>query len=70
MSTSNLKESQVRLDNSYIDMTMNIYTHVIGKVKLQTVEKLAKCANFERIVINFVTNKLVLKNKKAQTLSY
>lgn len=43
---ASIKEAQVRLGHSSIDMTMNIYTHVTDKVKSQTVEKLAKYANF------------------------
>lgn len=43
---ASMKEAQVRLGHSSIDMTMNIYTHVTNKVKSQTVEKLAKYANF------------------------
>ena len=45
-SGSTMKEAQVRLGHSSIEMTMNIYTHVTDKVKSQTVDKLAKYANF------------------------
>jgi integrase len=45
-SGATMKEAQVRLGHSSIEMTMNIYTHVTDKVKSQTVDKLAKYANF------------------------
>ena len=41
-----MKEAQVRLGHSSIEMTMNVYTHVTDKVKAETVEKLIKFANF------------------------
>lgn len=41
-----MKEAQVRLGHSSIQMTMNIYTHVTQKVKTETVSKLEKYANF------------------------
>lgn len=41
-----MKEVQVRLGHSNIEMTMNVYTHVTEKIKVETVEKLAKFASF------------------------
>ena len=41
-----MKEAQVRLGHSSIEMTMNIYTHVTKKVTTETATKLAKFANF------------------------
>ncbi|MBU5369592.1 site-specific integrase [Enterococcus avium] len=41
-----MKEAQERLGHSSIEMTMNIYTHLSQKSKDETVEKLAKFANF------------------------
>lgn len=40
-----MKETQVRLGHSSIDMTMNIYTHVTKKTTEKTVEKLMQFAN-------------------------
>lgn len=41
-----MKEVQVRLGHSSIQMTMDIYTHVTQEKQTETVEKLAKFANF------------------------
>lgn len=41
-----MKEAQERLGHASIQMTMNIYTHLSQKSKDETVEKLAKFANF------------------------
>lgn len=41
-----MKEAQVRLGHSSIQMTMDIYTHVTADQQTETVEKLAKFANF------------------------
>lgn len=43
---ASMKEAQVRLGHSSIEMTMNIYTHVTKKVTTETATKLAKFANF------------------------
>ena len=43
---ASMKEAQVRLGHSSIEMTMNIYTHVTKKVTTETAAKLAKFANF------------------------
>ncbi|UDM74023.1 site-specific integrase [Vagococcus fluvialis] len=42
---ASMKEAQVRLGHSNIEMTMNIYTHVTKEVTEKTVEKLMKFAN-------------------------
>ncbi|MGX7024129.1 site-specific integrase [Vagococcus hydrophili] len=44
-SGASMKEAQVRLGHSSIEMTMNIYTHVTKEVTEKTVEKLMKFAN-------------------------
>ena len=41
-----MKEAQARLGHSSIQMTMDIYTHVTADQQTETVEKLAKFANF------------------------
>lgn len=41
-----MKEAQVQLGHSSIEMTMNIYTHLSDTEKAKTSEKLAKFANF------------------------
>lgn len=41
-----IKEAQVRLGHSTIQMTMDIYTHVTEEKQTETVEKLAMFANF------------------------
>jgi integrase len=45
-SGATMKEAQVRLGHSKIEMTMNVYTHVTEKVKVETVDKLMKFADF------------------------
>lgn len=45
-SNVSMKEAQVRLGHSNIEMTMNIYTHVTNEAQTKTVEKLTKFANF------------------------
>lgn len=45
-SNVSMKEAQVRLGHSNIEMTMNIYTHVTSEAQTKTVEKLTKFANF------------------------
>lgn len=42
---ASMKEAQVRLGHSNIEMTMNIYTHVTKEATEKTVEKLMKFAN-------------------------
>lgn len=42
---ASMKEAQVRLGHSNIEMTMNIYTHVTKETIEKTVEKLMKFAN-------------------------
>ncbi|MFI3620770.1 site-specific integrase [Vagococcus fluvialis] len=42
---ASMKEAQVRLGHSNIEMTMNIYTHVTKEATEKTVEKLIKFAN-------------------------
>lgn len=41
-----MKEVQVLLGHSNIELTMNVYTHVTEQNTIETVEKLAKFANF------------------------
>ncbi|MHC9001040.1 site-specific integrase [Enterococcus bulliens] len=45
-SNVSMKEAQVRLGHSNIEMTMNIYTHVTSEAQTKTIEKLTKFANF------------------------
>lgn len=45
-SNVSMKEAQVRLGHSTIEMTMNIYTHVTSEAQTKTIEKLTKFANF------------------------
>lgn len=46
-SSFSMKEAQERLGHSSIQMTMNIYSHLSQKSKDETVEKLAKFADFQ-----------------------
>ncbi|MEQ3474623.1 site-specific integrase [Enterococcus cecorum] len=45
-SGASIKEAQSRLGHSNIETTMNVYTHVTQEQQTETVEKLAKFANF------------------------